>query len=374
MITNSIRCSLHLAVLLILMIIPTFFLKGQELISDNPLQSTVDTIIHQSVQKYFSNAGRRKLSLAIYYNNEEHFYNYVRHEGKMKNIPDEKSKYEIGSISKTFAAHLLAQAVHENRVSLSDDIRLYLDDQYPNLQYGKAYIKLEQLLNHSSGLPFDFIDRTEFKNTQDRIILNKLADIENNYKTEQLLSDLHEVKLDTVPGIKLSYSNVAVQLLGIIIEKVYGSSYPDLIKRYITDPLSMNNTAFGVLDWQQGFTKGTPVPHIASGLAGGLFSSTEDMIKYGQYHLNEKNPIVALTHSPTWGDARYYAMGLNWQMQPDENGNRRIWQSGSTMGSTSLVSIYPELSTTISILTNTHDENSEGDLSNIDKKIILAML
>ena len=111
------------------------------------------------------------------------------------------------------------------------------------------------------------------------------------------------------------------------------------------------------------------IPHINSGAAGGLYSTTEDLLVYGKLHLNEKNPVVKLTHEPTWGQIQYYVMGLNWQMHQKES-YRRIWQSGSTMGFTSLLSVYPKLDIVFVFLTNEHDENSEGALSKIEQNIL----
>src|SRR5690606_27996 len=105
--------------------------------------------------------------------------------------------------------------------------------------------------------------------------------------------------------------------------------YPTLISKYITGKLRLHNTGFEVPSANNnnvatGYNlNGIKMPHIKNGAAGGLFSTAEDLLVYGKFHLNEDDPVVKLTHEPTWGQIQYYAMGLNWQMQQKENNYRR---------------------------------------------------
>jgi hypothetical protein len=65
-------------------------------------------------------------------------------------------------------------------------------------------------------------------------------------------------------------------------------------------------------------------------------------------------------------------MGLNWQMQKKEN-YRHIWQSAGTAGFTSLLSFYPEDKMCFVLLANEYDENSQGELSKIGKKLFESL-
>lgn len=343
--------------------------------TDNPLKSHTDSITHNSTLPFFEESSKVGLSIAFYYKGREHFYNYGSKQKENERLPTRQTIYEIGSITKTFCGMILARAVTDKKVKLDDDIRLYLDDRYPNLEYQGTPIRLYQLLNHSSGLPFDFIDRKQYETIGSDSLVWVLAGVENQYSREQLYADLHGVKLDTIPGIKLNYSNIAAQLLSFILEKVYQKPFSELVSELITSQANMKRTAFQMPDQKKkniakGYNeKGVPMPHFNSGAAGGLFSTAEDLLKYGKLHLNEKNPVIALTHKPTWGQMQYFAFGLNWQMQQKNESYRRIWQSGGTAGFTSLLVIYPELDLVIACLSNEHDENSEGALSSVENKI-----
>ena len=117
---------------------------------------------------------------------------------------------------------------------------------------------------------------------------------------------------------------------------------------------------------------GKLMPYNNSWAAGGISSSTADLIKYIKFNLNENNPAVSLTHKPTWGNINYYAMGLNWQM--DKKENLRIFQSGGTAGFCSFLVFYPEMNTGIVLLANESDKDSQGELSKAGEKIFKGIM
>lgn len=82
---------------------------------------------------------------------------FIRHRGDMEagkpGPPTDATLYEIGSLSKTLAGTLMANAVLEHKVGLDDDIRMYLQGDYPNLQYKGEPLRVRNLLSHTSGLP-----------------------------------------------------------------------------------------------------------------------------------------------------------------------------------------------------------------------------
>jgi CubicO group peptidase (beta-lactamase class C family) len=77
-------------------------------------------------------------------------------------LPSQNTVYEIGSITKTFVSFYLANAVLEHKVSLDDDIRKYLKESYPNLEYNGAPIQLVHLANTTSLLP-DWLPNCQLK-------------------------------------------------------------------------------------------------------------------------------------------------------------------------------------------------------------------
>ena len=103
--------------------------------------------------------------------------------------------------------------------------------------------------------------------------------------------------------------------------------------------------------------------------AGGIFSTVQDMLNYIRFHLDETNPVVALSHKAVKGNINDYAVGLNWQEMITSKKHKKIWQSGGTFGFSSYCVIYPELNIGIILLTNESDRTAQGRLEEVADKI-----
>ena len=79
-----------------------------------------------------------------------HTYNYGETAQGNGQMPDANSIYEIGSITKTFTATLLAYYANEGKVKLNDPITEYLPDSVATNKQLQS-ITLEMLANHTSG-------------------------------------------------------------------------------------------------------------------------------------------------------------------------------------------------------------------------------
>lgn len=344
----------------------------------NLLKTGMDSLTHESVLTYLSNTARVGLSVGIYQTNNLLTYHYGSTQKEKQVLPNDKTIYEIGSISKTFTGTLLAQAVKDKKVKIYDDVRLYLDGNYPNLEYKGHPIRLSHLVSHISGLPNFLPDNPSlFQNTSSDSLPFVLTRTLDNYSKQNFLDDLHKVKIDTIPGYKFRYSNSGPQLLKFVLERVYKKSYAELIKMFISKPLGMNNTTSkfkknNLKNLAKGYNdKGRLMPYIPQNLdaSGGLFSTIPDMLQYLKFHLDEKNEVVALSHKITTGDINNYAIGLNWQEVITSKKQKKIWQSGGTFGFSSYCVIYPERNIAIVFLTNEADNTAQTELGQIADKI-----
>ncbi len=343
----------------------------------NSANDSIVAIMNNAAEAYMKDNFRVGLSVGIYKNGKTVTNNYGYTEKGSRQEPANNTIYEIGSITKTFTGTLLAQAAADKKVKTDDDIRKYLDGNYPNLDYAGQPIKLFQLINHTSGLPFLLPDRKElFQQPEDSIPYFVTA-IQTPYTKEKFLNDLHTVKLDTVPGLKFSYSNAGAQLLGYILEKVYGTTYENLIKKYITIPQKMPATKLSYSKketamFAKGYNgKGALMPYnpVIIGAAGNIKSTVSDMLNYIKFHLSENYQVIKLSHTPTFGNINSFAIGLNWQMNKTQDGFRRIWQSGGSFGFSSYCVVYPELNIGIVLLSNEADRTAQGGLAEAAKKI-----
>lgn len=318
------------------------------------------------------------LSFGVYNNGKLSFYNYgTIHAGK-NNKPDSNTLYEIGSITKTFVSLILANSVIEKKISLEDDIRKYLDGNYKNLEFDGKPITIAHLANTTSGLP-NWLPETPNE------IINSSADstaflrnrIYGKYTRSDFFNALHKVTLDTVPGFKTRHSNAAAQLLSYILESVYNKPIEKLVSDYILIPNEMNSSSFLASKNKNdklvvGYDgKGNEMPYFTTDIlkgAGGLNSTTSNLVKFIKLQLDYKNKAVFLSQAESF-NAGQYSIGLNWLKYKHYNRNHQIWTDGGTYGFSSYLVIYPEINSGVVVLTNVSDDEVPGKISNIAYKI-----
>jgi D-alanyl-D-alanine-carboxypeptidase/D-alanyl-D-alanine-endopeptidase len=330
----------------------------------------LDTIAGHALRSYIHDRPWMDCSAAIVKNGKTYFY----HSGNV----NDRTLYEIGSVSKSFASLILAHAVLEKRVKLTDDIRKYLEGNYPNLAYDGKPIQLLHLVNLTSGLPNNMPDGPDdFKALNDDTMPFAFVKSHQNYTREDLLQDLHHVKLDTVPGFKPSHSNSAAKLLVYLLENIYYQPYAVLIKRYILQPLHMEHTYLDVPDDQRqwlakGYTGGgLQMPYIPKyDVPGiGLKSTITDIAKYTRYQLDEKDAAVRMTHRVVWGDPHQFALGMNWFLDVTGDGKRQVNDDGTTFGFTTYILLYPRIKYGVALLSNEYDNDSNTKLGNLVERI-----
>jgi len=318
------------------------------------------------------------LSVGVFRNGQVYQYHFGTTGKGNGEAPSVHTLYEIGSITKTFTTLLLAQAVLEKRVALADDIRRYLKGNYPNLEFKGKPIELIHLASLTSSMPNNMPDFTdEVKKLPPDSAVYGIIKSNAHYEKADFFRDLHQVKLDTFPGLNPRHSNAAAQLLGYILENVFGESYEELVKKYITGPLQMPHTYVTLPADKKSLLakgyndKGTPMPYIIPNAwaAGGMSSSLEDMTLYLAYQLAEKNEAVKLTHQMAWGNANEWALGLNWFLGKTFDGKRKVSNDGTTFGFTTCFLLYPEQHFGVIILSNECGGNVTGRLYAMGERI-----
>jgi serine-type D-Ala-D-Ala carboxypeptidase/endopeptidase len=341
----------------------------------------VDQIVSHAAEEFLKSTPRSVgFSVGILKDGKTYTYNFGTLKKGVKRPPTADTLYAIASITKTFTGTLLAQAVLEKKVKFDDDVRKYLDGDYPNLEFQGHPIQLGHLVNHNSGLPFNLPDIPENRPPFAGPVSPAVRKMLDNYTRKNFLADLHKVELRTVPGEKFSYSNAAAILLGIVLERVYGMPYEELVKKNITTPLGMNATTISVNAAQksrlaQGYDeKGekTPYPTDIMFAAGGLKSTVNDLLRYASWEMAEEDPAVKLSHEPRFVVSDTFSVGLNWQMLKS-GPNRRVWQEGNLPGFVSMCMTFPELHLAIVYLANEDDPASSHALNVMANEIAKAI-
>ena len=146
------------------------------------------------------------------------------------NVPMQTDNvFRIGSITKQFTAVAILQLMEQGKLSLQDDITKYLPD-YPT--HGHT-ITIEHLLTHTSGIQ----SYTDMKDFGEQMILDQ--------KPTEVIDYFKNQPMEFAPGTKWNYNNSGYFLLGYIIEKVSGKTYPEYVETQFFKPLGMNYSLYG---------------------------------------------------------------------------------------------------------------------------------
>lgn len=337
-----------------------------------------DRLVAGLGEEFIKGRQNAALSVGIYDNGKISYYNYGSTGSGSKDKPDPKTVYEIGSVTKTFVSFVLANSIIEKRINLDDDIRKYLDGSYRNLEFNGKPIRIAHLANTTSGIPNWLpVTPAEIANAAPDSTAFLRNRIYGKYTKGDFFEALHNVALDTIPGFKTRHSNAAAQLLMYILEKVYNTPIEKLVSDYITTPNKMTGTSFlaskntnrKLVFGYDG--KGNRMPYLTSDIlkgAGGLSSTTSDLVNFIKLQLNYKNEAVSLSQDESF-DAGQYSIGLNWLKYKHDNGNHQIWTNGGTYGFTSYVVLYPEINSGIVVLANVSGDEVPGQIGNIAYKI-----
>jgi CubicO group peptidase (beta-lactamase class C family) len=276
---------------------------------------------------------------------------------------DETTLFEIGSISKTFTALLLAQLVLEDAVDLDAPITDYLPDDTVIPAGEEREITALDLATHTAGLPPIPTDMA------DADPLDPYA----GYDSERLLAFLAEFELPRAPGTAYEYSNVGIALLGLAIETVTGTDYAELVETRILEPLGMDETVIegeGTAAFAQPHDRaGTPIPAWSFGAfapAGAWRSTAADMQKFiaaasgaTETPLREAFDLMAGTTRPSGADGSSLALG--WMIL-EGPGGPIVWHNGITGGSNAMIAYQAATGRTAVVLANQASQTGIEDI------------
>ncbi|HEX3928429.1 MAG TPA: serine hydrolase [Gemmatimonadales bacterium] len=245
----------------------------------------------------------------------------------------DSTEFEIGSLTKTFTATLLADMVIKGEVALDDPVAKYLPG-WTVPAFGGREITLLDLATHTSALP--------------RLPTNfqphDAADPYVDYTEAALQAFLKNDTLTRAPGAQYEYSNLGMALLGVALAKRAGASYADLLRQRILDPLGMRDTKLTLTPLEEVRAAHgqsdplTPVPdwHFdVMAPAGALHSTLADMLRYAAaVRDTTSGPLakaMALAIRPRRPYSATDSVGLAWH-HLHVNGHDVVWHNGETGG------------------------------------------
>jgi len=328
--------------------------KNYRVPTSNPLVSALDKEVDSAVQSYISREASVGLSIGILKDGNTFFYSYGETAKGNKQLPTEHTLFEIGSLSKTFTAILLADAVISRKVRLDDPASQYLPDSIPPLAFEGVPVTLQTLANHTSGIP----------RMPSNFFPVNFGNPYRDYDDKLLFSFYKNFKPTRKPGETYEYSNLAVGTLGVILERINHQDYETLFMRTICQPLHMVETKeylqpkdsvnfakgyndLGVFNSQWDFK--------ALAACGSIRSTCSDLLIYARANLGDApkklDRAIKLTHTVTFtqGDTK---VGLAWHyIHPGKD--EVLFHNGGTGGYHSYLGVNLRKKFAVVILSNT---------------------
>lgn len=257
---------------------------------------------------------------------------------------DRNTQYEIGSVTKTMVAYLLASAILDETATLDTPVSQFWPQAADSITLGK-------LATHYSGLP----------RLPDNLLSNAdQTDPYAHYGPKELESAIVKVK----PGNNdYEYSNFGYGLLAESLAKLTETSFPELLNEVVFEPFNMDDSYVAIdknyhpENLSMGHNVlGETVPHwhfqsLAG--AGAVVSTLDDMVSYTKTLMQktvQQDAVAKQLLTPQKRIDGCCQQALGWLISEDDSGNPYAWHSGQTAGFSSFVGFYLDGSKAVVIL------------------------
>lgn len=329
------------------------------------LTSILDTYVEDKLKKGNVNS----FALAVYKDGETYqkYYGVIDKASNKK--PNDSSLYEIASITKTFTGALVAKAVLAKKISLDDDIRMYFEGDYSNLEFEGNPITIKHLLTHTLGLKEKTPPKLEAFNDK----MNSGIDIDSLeiYTIQDLLDELKYAQVDKKPGTVFSYNSVGPELLAYILERVNKQPFNQQINDFFKE-IGMTNTYLqDSQNYKENLVKGYDGQIEAVidycpiyGAAGGAIATLPDLAKYMEYLIkNKESPWVKEASRVLFtNEEEGEQIGYLWQnIGFAEEEGYFYSKTGTSNGTQSGVLICPDSNYGITLIVNNTSDASYND-------------
>lgn len=270
------------------------------------------------------------------------------------------TKFRIGSVSKPLTSAALGKLLDAGKISLEEPVHTYLPD-FPVKKYP---FTVKEISGHIAGI----------RHYQDSEFLMN----ERFNSVSASLSIFKDDSLLFAPGTAYSYSSYGFNLLSAVIESVSGESFLPFMQREVFSALEMtgtypdfndsiivDRTSFYELK-NKSIINAPVVDNSYKWAGGGFLSTTSDLIKFGEAHMNagflSASTLNTFTTSQVLdnGDSTFY--GVGWRII-QHDGRSGYGHTGGSVGGITAFRIYPEEKLVLVLLSNSSD-TSYGDAAN----------
>jgi CubicO group peptidase (beta-lactamase class C family) len=255
--------------------------------------------------------------------------------------PDDRTIWDMASLSKVLGMTSASmQLVGQGKIDLDAPVQRYLPNWTgPN----KERVLIRHLLTHTAGLPPDNPPGT------------KPYD-ELTHNPDSVAMYMFGTPLDTLPGVRMVYSDIGAYVMGKVIEKVSGETLDAYVRNHVFVPAGMFDTQYNppaslmariapteVDPRRGGLVRGKVHDERSYYLGGvsahaGIFSTAHDLTRFAQMYLNDGVidgvrvlPSAQIRQFTAYSDSVFSDRGLGWQ-KPDFAGIR--YPSGAAWAGT----------------------------------------
>jgi len=265
-----------------------------------------------------------------------------------------KTKFRIGSISKSLTAAALGMLWEGGRLHIDSTIQTYV----PSFPRMKWPITVRQVAGHIAG----------FRHYRgDEILINK------HYSSVSRSLDIFQN--DTLlfePGTRWSYSSYGWNLLSAVVEAASGEEFLSYMQKNVFGPIGMTNTIADHVDslipfrarWYtrdslRTVVNAAYVDNSYKWAGGGFLSTTEDLATFGNAIL-ERRILKPATVDLLWtpqklNNGTTTTYGIGWFVRPDPKGRPLFGHSGGSVGGTAMLAIWPKEKLVVSMLVNSDE-------------------
>lgn len=246
--------------------------------------------------------------------------------------------FQSGSLGKQFTAMAVMLLVEQDQLSLGDPVSKFL-----KLPSTWSKITVRHLLTHTSGLG-DYPEGFS---------------LQKDYTEEELLKMITAQPLGFAPGKKWAYSNLGYVTLGILIHKVTGEFYGDVLRKRVFSKLGMTsariiseadiipNRAAGYR-LKDGTLKNQEwvAPTVNTTADGSLYLTVEDMAKWDEA-LEAGQLLSAAGFEQMWTpvtltDGSKAPYGFGWRIDKNTAGHRMLEHGGAWQGFATYIGRHPD--------------------------------
>jgi CubicO group peptidase (beta-lactamase class C family) len=282
---------------------------------------------------------------------------------------------QIGSVTKTFTASLIAGLVAEKKLAWTDTLGKTFPDVH--MQPEIAAISLADLASHTSRLPKDPPNRVDVDGTW------------RPYTRAELYAALADPSLKLVEP-DWNYSNFGFAILGHVVEKATGKPYETVLRERILNPLGMNSTtitltlqreaALAVHYWPEDNPL-KPRPRWRFGEIagfGGITSTADDLAKFVAYQLNPRGFPNVLDPQATIGMRTVRIMFPDWKIgfgrpwieHRDADGTLIVEHAGEVDGHSAMIMFAPAFGIGVAVTANLGQDGAESIAKPVFKRAL----